>query len=220
MTQTLLVTDTARAASLEEQRKCSECSACCVLPRIPELDKRGYSPCLHLQTPVPGSGCCRVYSDRPEVCSDYRCLWRAGMLEGDERRRPDKLGLMFAIDLVDGNPYIECWELWEGAAREHPGRGALEAMAAQTPVLVRWYGVPCSLRYRGPDSLDFGGVLSRWAREDPNRLAKWVDEQTTWGKLETPDPAATRDLDTFRRGEPMRPTFGRDGRLVLPTVAP
>lgn len=219
MTRKLLITDDARAASLRNNRQCGECCACCVLPRIPDLHKPGYSPCTYLATcgPVMG-GQCNAYDYRPDVCRDYQCLWRMGCVDGDTRRRPDQLGLMFSVDTVDGRPVVECWELWEGAARDYPGRGVLEAMVSETPVLVRWYGVPCSLRYHGPASMDLGWELSRWAREEPRLLAKWVDKKTTVGKLETPDPAAIVDLEAFRRGEPVVAHFGRDGRLRLPML--
>jgi Fe-S-cluster containining protein len=87
------------ADRLESQRECGECTACCVLPRIPigedegfPQGKRGYTPCQHLclgrskdkaTSFIPG---CRIYSQRPSLCRDYKCLWREGVIQGDERR--------------------------------------------------------------------------------------------------------------------------------------
>lgn len=196
---------TSRAAAAPPQaaaRSCGPCTACCVLPRIrpedfPPDGKPGYSPCPH----VCGSGC-SVYEDRPDVCRDYVCLWREGLLEGDDRRRPDNLGLMFAVDLFMGRPFVEAWELWDGAARDYPGRGVLDAIRVHKPVLVRYYGVPCSLEYRGPQDLVTGRELSRLAREDPPALAEWLEERIRRADLEDPDQATVEmDLARLREGK-------------------
>lgn len=219
MADILVIHNTKRTAELEASRSCGECCACCVLPRVPDLDKPGYRPCEHLSQCKDGS--CGIYQDRPGVCRDFLCLWRTGLVEGDERRRPDKLGLMFGIDTVGGRPYIEAWELWEGAARDYPGRGAVDWVAARTKLLVRFYGVPCSIQYptfMGQNTLELGGRLSRMARDDPKALAKWLEEELLADHMEVPDEAALKDFYLYKHGEATQAWFDRGGRLKLPVV--
>lgn len=186
----LIITDEAEVARLEATRACGDCTACCVLPRIPDLGKPGYWPCKYLHpTDAGGCGC---YTTRPDVCRDYQCLWRMGRLAGDERRRPDRVGLMVGVDQIEDRVVVEAWELWEGAACEYPGRGLVESLARWTQFAVRFYGVPCSLQYDGPGTLDLGRELSRLARKEPARLAA-----------------------LYRAGEPVRPWYERGGRLTL-----
>lgn len=204
------------AEALRNSRSCGNCTACCVLPRIPPDEqalpllpegKAGYTPCCYLNC----NGC-SVYDERPPVCRDFECLWRSGHIAGDERRRPDRLGLMFGMDICRGVPVIEAWELWEGAARDYPGRGALNALLATftLPVAIRYYGVPCSVQYQGPADLIRGAELSRLAREDPAKLADWLEQQIEKRTLENPDEqAVTLDLDRLRRGEKVVPHFTR-----------
>src|SRR5947209_18423059 len=73
-------------------RQCGECKECCVVLPIldEELSKPGHQPCKHL------CGCgCDIYKERPGVCRDYECLWLSGDIDGDQRTRPDNLGVIF-----------------------------------------------------------------------------------------------------------------------------
>ena len=63
-----------------EPRACGNCSLCCKLQAIPELDKPADKWCQHCR---PGKGGCSIYNDRPNVCRAYMCLWLDGLL-GDE----------------------------------------------------------------------------------------------------------------------------------------
>lgn len=213
MSTNLIVTNDAETTRLESTRSCGPCTACCVLPRIPDLGKLGYRPCKYLYpTDAGGCGC---YTTRPDVCREYQCLWRMGRLVGDERRRPDRLGLMVGVDQIDDRVVVEVWELWEGAAREYPGRVVVEALARWTRLTVRFYGVPCSLVYRGPGTLDRGRELSTLARTDPKTLAAWIEGEMEARRMHRPDAAATVDLDLYRAGEPVQPWYERGGRLAL-----
>ncbi|GIW80249.1 MAG: hypothetical protein KatS3mg105_2056 [Gemmatales bacterium] len=72
-----------------DERSCGECTACCTILGIEELGKPFYSTCKH----VCDRGC-SIYSKRPSVCRDYRCLWLARFLP-KKNCRPDILGVMF-----------------------------------------------------------------------------------------------------------------------------
>lgn len=195
-----------QANALEARRSCGPCTACCVLPRIsaePDFPsgKPGYVRCDKLCA----TGC-SVYDDRPELCRDYVCLWRVGIVNGDERRRPDRLGLMFTLDEMDGKPVIEAWELWEGAATNHPGRGVIDRVYQKFDVQVRFYGVPCSINLSYPQCYELGRYLSEAARIDPVALARWCDHNVLMGTLQH-DPStlesAMRDLQSLRDGVPI-----------------
>lgn len=82
-------------------RQCGDCTLCCTLTYVPELDKQERVKC--------GSCAkgCTIYEGRPKSCADYKCAWLAG--EMSEDMRPDKshamvevYPLMVAVLLEDG----------------------------------------------------------------------------------------------------------------------
>ena len=68
------------------ENKCGECSMCCKLMTIPELDKKDGQWCRHVKL---GKGC-TIYKDRPETCVGFKCIWLQGNLGSDISLRPDK----------------------------------------------------------------------------------------------------------------------------------
>jgi len=93
-------------------RHCGECTACCTVLTVAELDKPGGEPCPHA---VQG---CSIYDRRPKACRDYQCLWRAGI--GSLEQRPDRIGIVFTpVDPgMPGHPGVRVHELWPGAFEE------------------------------------------------------------------------------------------------------
>ena len=63
-------------------RECGECTLCCTLTFVPELNKQERVTCEHCDKG------CRIYSGRPESCASYKCAWLAG--EMSDEMRPDK----------------------------------------------------------------------------------------------------------------------------------
>ena len=55
----------------EEQRQCGECSLCCKVLRIPELEKPKDHWCPNF---LAGTGC-GIYADRPPSCQAFHCAW-------------------------------------------------------------------------------------------------------------------------------------------------
>ena len=124
-------------------RDCGDCIACCVYPRITSLDKPAFTHCSNLtlnHPPVDGelqysSGCnnCKIYEDRPSVCSGYKCLWLQGY--GDEEDRPDRsLMLIDTTNKIDNA--IECKPLSEFAGSSGKGLKAVYTMAQQTQTVA------------------------------------------------------------------------------------
>jgi hypothetical protein len=54
------------------ERRCGECSLCCKLAQVDELDKPSGVWCRHC---APGRGGCTIYETRPDVCRNWFCNW-------------------------------------------------------------------------------------------------------------------------------------------------
>ena len=61
-------------------RQCGDCSLCCKVLGIPELDKAKDHWCPNFTA---GTGC-RIYADRPPSCHDFVCRWLADPTMGPE----------------------------------------------------------------------------------------------------------------------------------------
>src|SRR4030095_7963556 len=72
-------------------RECGGCTLCCRLERVPQLNKRPGDWCIHCNV---GKGC-KIYSDRPSVCREFRCLWLDDLTMSDAMR-PDHVGIYLA----------------------------------------------------------------------------------------------------------------------------
>jgi hypothetical protein len=101
-------------------RVCGACTACCSVKSVPELGKPSQTACQHICR-----GQCAIYSIRPQTCRDYACLWRQGWIEGDERRRPDNLGVLIDYEpfaRIPGSIRLVVWEIVPGAAQSEKVR--------------------------------------------------------------------------------------------------
>ncbi len=79
----------AEAGAPTAPKACGQCSLCCKLLEIAELEKPMGVWCRHF---VKGRGC-GVYADRPPACQDYQCAWTWAPLL-DDRWRPDRAGFL------------------------------------------------------------------------------------------------------------------------------
>lgn len=124
-------------------RSCGDCQACCTVVGVQELDKPHWTRCQH-QCDIG----CAIYPDRPRTCRGYSCLWAAGLLEGGEERRPDRLGIILdlrsASDSDTVRPgdrvLIQVWEVWPEAMDQPEVAGLVQRIADDCLVLVRRYG--------------------------------------------------------------------------------
>lgn len=109
-------------------RSCGDCTACCNVKAVRELGKPSQVACRHLC-----QAGCRIYNARPAECREYACFWRQGLIDGDERRRPDKLGV-----LIDCEPFarlpgmlrLVVWEVVPGAAKTDKVRYVVDKLLA------------------------------------------------------------------------------------------
>ena len=114
------------------ERRCGPCTACCTVLGVAELEKGSFKKCCHLGT------ACTIYASRPQSCRTWSCNWLLDQEPGgDERHRPDKLGLIFSFEEMDGHKGILiAFEVWPGASEEPHGKYLLKKMAAKRPVIV------------------------------------------------------------------------------------
>src|SRR5712691_7239150 len=113
-------------------RSCGACMACCEILAVPSLAKPVRQPC-----PYQCNGC-GIYSDRPAECREFSCLWLMDHIVGDDRRRPDQLGLMFAAQ-GDGAeiPALVVWEVVSGAIVRN--QYLLDRLATKLPLILIGY---------------------------------------------------------------------------------
>lgn len=71
------------------KRECGECSLCCKLTRVHELNKLERDDCIHCDNG------CSIYNNRPISCVNFECAWLSGCIP--ERFRPDKCGVMVEV---------------------------------------------------------------------------------------------------------------------------
>lgn len=70
--------------------RCGDCSLCCTILAVPELDKPANVPCVHLTKRG-----CGIYEDRPQACRDYECIFLKVGLQSSFR--PSRM--RFLVDL-------------------------------------------------------------------------------------------------------------------------
>jgi len=68
--------------------ECGECTVCCTLSAVPELNKKAWEQCFNCV-----DNGCEIYGKHPQVCKDFECAYLQG--GRDVKFRPDKCGVMF-----------------------------------------------------------------------------------------------------------------------------
>jgi hypothetical protein len=135
------------------RRVCGECTVCCIIPSIPELEKPKYTPCKNLCA----TGC-GIYPDRPPACSEFECAWlmdeAAGAIDLRYLERPDKVGLLFRLAVSEKlGLIVTAYELEKGASGQYWGDKIIHRLKKKHLVIVvykddarRIFGPPQRLR--------------------------------------------------------------------------
>ena len=131
--------------TMAQKRPCGACQACCAVVGVVELAKDQWQHC-----PNQCDQGCAIYEDRPATCSGYYCLWALGWIDGDERRRPDRLGVIFDWrsygEILTGEtgaadtPVIQVQEVWPGALGEPNVQWLTQRLAERYVLALRPYG--------------------------------------------------------------------------------
>lgn len=104
---------------------CQDCTGCCIVLEVKGVDKAFNEPCKHLGPTLFGTGC-QIYSERPDACARYVCLWldsqrRIEVPSLPESMRPDVckvvLGWPWGIDrdVMYVYPYPDHETAWQKA---------------------------------------------------------------------------------------------------------
>ena len=78
---------------------CGDCTLCCTVCHIAEIDKAAGVACDHCSTN------CTIYAERPTACVEFSCAYHQ-MEKANVALRPDNLGVVFeklADDLMFGS---------------------------------------------------------------------------------------------------------------------
>jgi hypothetical protein len=75
-------------------RSCGDCTMCCNLFTIPELNKPAGVWCEHCRS---GKGGCAIYANRPQRCRNFVCQWLVNPDLGDEWM-PKRARIVVAFD--------------------------------------------------------------------------------------------------------------------------
>ena len=145
---------------------CGSCSLCCKLPKIDELQKpmgKWCDKCL------PGKGGCSIFGapERPQICSEYLCVWRMTDLEPE--LRPDRCG--FILDATHDKLMVRVLiDSHRAEAYRHgPGGRLLDKLRAKgmTLIIVAPDGTR-KLLVAIDDSLRDGeAIIKRFTRKKP-----------------------------------------------------
>ena len=88
---------------------CGECSLCCKLLGIEEIDKQPGVWCRHC---TPGAGCTiHEQASYPTDCGTYVCLWRQAKDEGNplpDELRPDRCKVIVDAAKYERAHYVRC----------------------------------------------------------------------------------------------------------------
>lgn len=134
--------------SQQGTKPCGGCTACCTILGVGAVNKGHYTPCKHICQQG-----CSIYSDRPLVCVEWECAWKSGWIDGDERRRPDRLGLMFEFRVLGGRHFLWCYEVWPDAFKEAKVSYLLARLKNKETLVLCKYG---SMRVESdPETIDY-----------------------------------------------------------------
>lgn len=117
-------------------RTCGDCSVCCFIGGVPELEKSAYTSCSY------ECNGCSIFGkpERPAVCNSFQCSWLKGYGLPDDR--PDINGVMCSTNKLNGGVWVFAIESKPNSVLT-TGRKMVERMAilAPVPVIVVDYGV-------------------------------------------------------------------------------
>jgi hypothetical protein len=103
------------------ERACGDCTVCCTVPAIPELQKAADSPCVHCV-----KAGCAIYDRRPAACEAFFCGWRR-LADLPDDLRPDRCGVvvMLEVDAAAANPFDRICYVARWRDDETPADGQL-----------------------------------------------------------------------------------------------
>jgi len=107
-------------------KSCGDCSLCCKLLGIAEIDKPAGKWCPNFKR---GSGC-GVYHQRPAACASFECLWLDSE-KLDDRWRPDRAHFVMYTEQDGRRLNVVVDAATPDAWRREPYYSRLKAMSAR-----------------------------------------------------------------------------------------
>ena len=99
------MSDQAYTPKVVPGRSCGDCSMCCKIMRVDEVEKPQGVWCRHC---APGRGGCAIHETRPSVCRDYFCGWLLSSDMGPEWQPSIcKMMLDFEKDLIRISVHVD-----------------------------------------------------------------------------------------------------------------
>jgi hypothetical protein len=138
---------------------CGDCTECCTVLAISELDKPVWKECMYqvrtVDKTIPQkdrlSIGCSIYNTKPAECSVYWCFFSGGMFGRDIKYRPDKLGLIVDFrgaeeSTADRLPiqFLQVWESRPNALKTPRAKEVIDSLGKKFPIVLRGYRLPLS----------------------------------------------------------------------------
>lgn len=165
-----------QAAELEVGRSCGDCTVCCHVCGVPELDNPPGTACAH----VCAKGC-EIYADRPGGCRVYACAWKLGF--GPDAERPDRVGGLLEWHELDPgfHPMDGHWIFrLEADEPTREGEDLVDALLANGCLVLLYRGPsqPLTMIYPDGSADEEAGVATSWDEEQAGdsmeyRVAYW-----------------------------------------------
>lgn len=105
----------ARPAKRPDLKVCGDCTLCCKVYDVDDLEKKAGKRCDHVRP----EGGCGVWGLHPKTCQDFKCLW----LRHDDMKvmwRPDICGFVMRIEPNTNNLAIDVDQDRHDAWRRQP----------------------------------------------------------------------------------------------------
>lgn len=141
---------------MSERRSCNECTLCCKLLPVREINKPANKRCVHQRSI---KGCSIYHSDKfPRSCALWSCVWLSDP-HAKGLARPDRSHYVIdpspdfiEIDLRDGTPMhrISVMQVWLDP--KHPDAHRDPALRAYLLHRAEHYGQMAIIRYNSRDA--------------------------------------------------------------------
>lgn len=110
-------------------RECGNCSLCCTVMAVRELDKGANTSCVN-----DCGGSCGIYEQRPQSCRDFECLWLKGVVP--QSVKPNECDVVLGATL-DGNGMVAYVPSSRAHAHEHGDiKRLIDLVAKDRPVII------------------------------------------------------------------------------------
>jgi hypothetical protein len=103
-------------------RQCGPCNMCCSTHAVPSIDKPRDEQCHHLS-----KGRCGIYSQRPQECNVFDCLWLQGIVP--KELRPDKVNAVVSANISGDVITVHILPKHRGAHKKSVLRSWIERVA-------------------------------------------------------------------------------------------